>query len=211
MAKKELHIISTGQQPIKEFVSIIADIHHYVDYIHIREKTKTAKEIFDTVMYLTENNIPLSKIIINDRVDVASVTKVAGVQLGYSSLDVKTVKTRFPELKIGCSIHSRDEAKIAEQNGANFCVYGHIYSTTSKPGIEPRGIKGLKEIVDTTKLPVIAIGGIQPENTMEVIESGAAGIAVLSGVLLASNPLRAVKEYSYKLRREGVCDVTGTL
>ncbi len=204
MAKKELHIISTGQQPIKEFVSIIASIHHYVDYIHIREKKRTAKEIYDTVTYLTENNIPLSKIIINDRVDVAHVTGVAGVQLGYSSLDVKTIKSRFPELKIGCSIHSKEEAITAEKNGANFCLYGHIYSTDSKPGIAPRGIQGLKEIVNTTKLPVIAIGGIQPQNTVDVIESGAAGIAVLSGVLLASNPLGAVKEYAYKLGREGV-------
>ncbi|MBE4906798.1 thiazole tautomerase TenI [Bacillus luteolus] len=204
MAKKELHIISTGQQPIKEFVSTIASIHDYVDYIHIREKTKTAKEIFDTVMYLTENKIPLSKIIINDRVDVAAVTRVAGVQLGYSSLDVESVKSRFPELKIGCSIHSKEEAIAAEKNGANFCLFGHIYSTKSKPGIAPRGITGLTEVVSTTNLPVIAIGGIQPQSTLDVIEAGAAGIAVLSGVLLASNPLGAVKEYAYKLGREGV-------
>jgi thiazole tautomerase (transcriptional regulator TenI) len=208
MAKKELHIISTGQQPIREFVSIIANIHHYVDYIHIREKTSTAKEIYDTVINLTEKNIPLSKIIINDRVDVASVTRVAGVQLGYLSLDVKTVKNRFPELKIGCSIHSQMEAKAAVKNGADFCLYGHIYPTNSKPGIAPRGIEGLKEVVNSTNLPVIAIGGIQPQNTLDVIEAGAAGIAVLSGVLLASNPLRAVKEYSYRLGREGEHDET---
>lgn len=208
MAKKELHIISTGQQPIKEFVSIVTGIHHYVDYVHIREKTRTAKEIFDTVMYLTENNIPLSKIIINDRVDVAHVTGVAGVQLGYSSLDVDSVKSRFPDLKIGCSIHTKEEAMAAEKKGANFCIFGHIHSTKSKPGIAPRGIQSLKEIVNTTKLPVIAIGGIQPQNTVDVIEAGAAGIAVLSGVLLASNPLGAVKEYSYKLGREGVHDET---
>ncbi|QOR67366.1 thiazole tautomerase TenI [Cytobacillus suaedae] len=204
MAKKELHIISTGQQPIKEFVSIIASIHHYVDYIHIREKTRTAKEIIDTVTYLTENNIPLSKIIINDRVDVATVTRVAGVQLGYTSLDVQSVKSRFPELKIGCSIHSKEEVVTAKKNGANFCLFGHIYSTKSKPGVAPRGITGLKDVVNATTLPVIAIGGIQPQNTLDVIKAGAAGIAVLSGVLLASNPLGAVKEYAYKLGREGV-------
>jgi thiazole tautomerase (transcriptional regulator TenI) len=208
MASKELHIISTGQQPLKEFVRISSIIHPYVDYIHIRENNRSAKEIYETVIDLTENNIPLSKIIINDRVDVACVTRVAGVQLGYSSLDVETVKSRFPDLKIGCSIHSKVEAKAAEKQGADFCLYGHIYPTKSKPGISPRGTEGLNEIVETTNLPVIAIGGIRPENTMDIIETGAAGIAVLSGVLLASDPLRAVKEYSYKLGREGVHDET---
>ena len=205
MHRKELHIISTGQQTMKEFVDIIVTIHHYVDYIHIREKKKTAKELYETVMLLTEKNIPLSKIILNDRVDVAYATKVSGVQLAHHSLDIKTVKSMFPGLQIGLSVHSIEEAMLGKLHGADYCFYGHIFTTQSKPGIAPRGIEGLKQIADSTTLPVIAIGGIKPEHVKQVIDAGARGIAILSGVLLAPNPLKAVKDYSYKLGREGDC------
>ena len=205
MHQKELHIISTGQQTMQEFVDIIVTIHHYVDYIHIREKMKTAKEIYETVRLLTEKNIPLSKIVINDRVDIAYATKVSGVQLAYHSLDVRTVKAMFPGLRVGVSVHSKEEAVFGELDGADYCLYGHIFRTQSKQGIAPRGINVLKQIVHSTNLPVIAIGGIKPEHVEQVIDVGARGIAVLSGVLLASNPLKAIKYYSHKLGREGDC------
>lgn len=180
--------------PIEQLREIVSDIHPYVTAIHLREKQKTARELFRAVELLTTANLPLSKIIINDRVDVAFVTRAGGVQLAFHSLDAAIVKENFPQLMLGCSIHSYEEGQKAKENGADYVLFGHIFPSKSKPGITP---KGLKELTRLTQLdiPIIAIGGITAENTGQVLQTGAKGIAVMSGVLEAHDPLVAIKAY----------------
>ncbi|MFL6559904.1 MAG: thiazole tautomerase TenI [Bacillus sp. (in: firmicutes)] len=192
--EKELHIISNGRMPIEQLCEIVSEIHPYITAIHLREKQKTAKELFQAVQRLTNENIPLSKIIINDRVDVACVTRARGVQLAFHSLDAALVKENFPQLLLGNSIHSYEEGEQAKENDADYVLYGHVFSSHSKPGKTP---KGLEELARLTQLdiPVIAIGGITPENTGQVLQAGSKGIAVMSGVLDAHDPLAAVKAY----------------
>ncbi|WP_260871813.1 thiazole tautomerase TenI [Bacillus sp. X1(2014)] len=196
---KELHIISNGKMPIEQLCEIIMDIHPYVTAIHLREKQKTARELFQAVELLTTANLPLSKIIINDRVDVALVTEAGGVQLAFHSLDAAIVKENFSQLRVGSSIHSYEEGQKAKEKGVNYVLFGHVFPSQSKPGMTP---KGLEELSRITKLevPVIAIGGITPENTGRVLDAGAKGIAVMSGVLEARDPLVAVKAYLNVLR-----------
>lgn len=201
MTKPELHVISTGRQSIKELAIISANIHPFVDYIHLREKDKSAQELYDAVILLTKYDIPLSKIVINDRVDVAYSSKCIGVQLAYHSLDASIVKKEFPNLRVGCSVHSTDEALRAESMGADYVTYGHVFPTDSKPNLPPRGIEGLRQVTTSVNIPVIAIGGLTPENTDQVLQAGACGIAVLSGVLLAPNPVETVKQYTYNLSK----------
>jgi len=196
----KLHVISTGNQELECLAKIIGSIYPYIDAIHIREKTKTAKEIYELVRLLFDNNVPLSKIIINDRVDVAYVSKVGGVQLAYHSLSTDIVKNQFPSLKVGCSIHSVDEAQFAQQQGADYVIFGHVFPTQSKPGLDAKGLDQLKIVSSSVAIPVFAIGGIKPSNVQEVIKAGAKGIAVMSGILEAENPLEAVKEYNQKLK-----------
>ncbi|MCH1627075.1 thiazole tautomerase TenI [Fredinandcohnia quinoae] len=199
MAKKELHIISTGKQSIEKFVKIAGQIHEYADYFHIREKHLNARQLSEVIDLLTVKGVPLSKIIVNDRVDVAVIQGISGVQLAYHSLDVKVVKQFFPRLKVGKSTHSNQEVKSAYESGADFGLFGHIFTTTSKPGLEPKGIVELATISKNTSLPIIAIGGIKPNHVRDVIQAGASGIAIMSGVLEANNPLQAVKEYACEL------------
>jgi thiazole tautomerase (transcriptional regulator TenI) len=201
---KELHIISNGKMPMEQLGEILSDIHPYITAIHIREKQKTAQEIYQAVDLFTKVNIPRSKIIINDRVDVALVTGVAGVQLAYHSLDASIVKMHFPHLMLGCSIHSYKEGHQAEQKGANYVLYGHIFPSKSKPGLLPKGLAELKKLTGQLNIPVIAIGGITAENTKHVIHAGAKGIAVMSGILEAHDPLLAVMDYQKSLNNEEV-------
>ncbi|MFP5105863.1 thiamine phosphate synthase [Neobacillus sp. C211] len=191
---KEIHIISNGKMPIEQLCEIVSEIHPYITAIHLREKQKTAKELFQAVQRLTNENIPLSKIIINDRVDVACVTRARGVQLAFHSLDTALVKENFPQFLLGNSIHSYEEGQQAKENGADYVLFGHVFPSQSKPGKTP---KGLRELARLTQLdiPVIAIGGITPENTGQVLQAGSKGIAVMSGVLDAPDPLAAVKAY----------------
>jgi thiazole tautomerase (transcriptional regulator TenI) len=180
--------------PIEQLCEIVSEIHPYITAIHLREKQKTAKELFQAVQRLTNENIPLSKIIINDRVDVACVTRARGVQLAFHSIDAALVKENFPQLLLGNSIHSYEEGQQAKENGADYVLYGHVFPSQSKPGKTP---KGLRELARLTQLdiPVIAIGGITPENTGQVLQAGSKGIAVMSGVLDAHDPKAAVKAY----------------
>jgi len=195
----EFHVVSTGRQEPERLAKIVGLIHPYIDAIHIREKTKTAREIYHLVELLSENKVPLSKIIINDRLDVAYVTKVKGVQLAYHSLPTKLVKQQFSEMRVGCSIHSVEEAKIAQEQGAAYVIFGHVFPTKSKPELAAKGLDQLNIVSNSVTIPVIAIGGIHPSNCRDIIETGASGIAVMSGVLEAENPLQAVKEYQAKL------------
>jgi len=192
---KELHLISSDQIDATVFSKIVGEIHPYLTAVHLRKKQLGAQDIFITASKLIAQNVPHQKIIINDRVDVAIAVEAKGVQLAYHSLEANVVKSAFPKLKIGCSVHSAEEAKEMEKQGADYVLYGHVFPTASKPGKEARGLEALKEVVDSVQIPVIAIGGIKPENSAAVLKTGAAGIAVLSTILEAENPLEMTKSY----------------
>ena len=80
-------------------------------------------------------------------------------------------------------MHSSEEARQAEALGASYIIAGHIYATNCKEGIPPRGLRYLKEVCDSTGLPVYAIGGITPRNMAEVLAAGAAGGCMMSGFM----------------------------
>ncbi|MFF2288142.1 thiazole tautomerase TenI [Peribacillus butanolivorans] len=202
MNAQELHIISTGKQPIEKFVEIASNIQDYVDFFYLREKQMSASQLYKAVTLLHEKKIPLSKIIINDRVDVAWAMKVFGVQLAFHSLDARVVKQAFPGIRVGSSIHSFDEATAACHNRADYAIYGHIFETNSKRGLAPKGVEELQKITMNIKLPIIAIGGITPSNSQLVLNAGVQGIAVMSGVLEAENPIQSAKEYARSLGKE---------
>ncbi|MCP8616251.1 thiazole tautomerase TenI [Salirhabdus salicampi] len=199
MKKRELHVVTTGTQDDQQLIDIIKKIHPYVDYIHLREKHRSAKEIYDLINQLLNQRIPLSKLMINDRVDLAQVLGVKGVQLPNHALPVRKVKESFPELRIGASVHSTDEARIAEEEGADFLLYGHIFPTNCKRNLPPKGVKNLQYMTSTVSKPVMAIGGIKPDDVKAVLDCGAAGIAVMSKVFLANDPLDAVQHYKREI------------
>ncbi|MDL4839619.1 thiazole tautomerase TenI [Aquibacillus rhizosphaerae] len=197
--RNQLHIISTGKQSIEEFVGIISVIHPYVDFIHLREKSRSAREIIEIVNCLKIKGVEKSKIIINDRADIAFLKKCYGVHVGFHSFTASEIKSSFVGMKVGCSVHSLPEAMKAEKENADYVIYGHIFDTKSKPSMKPRGLNNLVYIVKSTNIPVIAIGGIKPNDVKAVLDCGADGVAIMSGVLEAPNPLKKVKEYRKQL------------
>ncbi|WP_429372899.1 thiamine phosphate synthase [Paenibacillus sp. DS2015] len=203
MSTRELHIISNGQNELERFVWIAERTHTYVTAFHLREKFSTAATLWHGVMALKAGGVPIHKVIINDRVDVAWAAQTGGVQLAYHSLQVQEVRRSFPGLRIGCSVHSVEEADDMSKYGADFLLYGHIFASNSKLNQEPRGIALLKEVVDRVQVPIIAIGGIQPEHVQQVIGTGATGIAILSGITSAPDPIQAVKDYRRELDAGG--------
>ncbi|MFI8687251.1 thiamine phosphate synthase [Rossellomorea sp. NPDC077527] len=200
--RRRLHVISTGQQSREELVKISRTIHPYIDMLHIRERSWTGAELIEAVVELTAVGVPLRKLCINDRADIACMKHVRGVQLGHHSAPVGLVKKAFPSLKIGSSVHSMQEALLAYEQGADFLLYGNVYDTTSKPGKKGKGIVNLEEIVLNIPLPVMAIGGITPGRVDDIVRTGAKGIAVLSGIFLSEDPLEAARAYYKAIHKE---------
>ncbi|WP_077625266.1 thiamine phosphate synthase [Sediminibacillus massiliensis] len=198
---KKLHIVTTGRQSAGELSRILGAIHPYIDAIHVREKERTSREIYYIVNRLTDQGVPSSKIIINDRADIALATKVSGVHLGHQSLPAAVMKRRFPSLCAGASVHSVDEALFAQGQGVDYLLFGHVFSTGSKPGLPPKGLCQLERAVSAVETPVIAIGGVKPENMKETLETGVEGVAVMSGVLEAADPVAAVQSYGQYLNK----------
>ncbi|WP_232217737.1 thiamine phosphate synthase [Virgibacillus sp. SK37] len=197
-------MISTGQQTSDKLVSIVAEIHHYIDFLHLREPKWTDQELVQTIEKLSASGVPKEKLIVNHRVDVAHQTGVHGVQLTYRSMEVAKVNSAFPELKVGCSVHTASEATHLAGQGADFLVYGHLFETASKPNLEPKGVGSLQHVARQVSAPVIGIGGINPGNVQEVMAHGASGVAILSGILLAKDPQKAAQEYRYALTKSEV-------
>lgn len=199
--RKQLHVISTGKQSVEELVKISKSVYPYLDMLHLREKQWTGKEMAEAIDRLVAAGVPFKKICVNDRADIALIKNVRGVQLGHQSADISLVKSAFPSLQIGASVHSVEEAKQATISRADYLLYGNIYSTSSKRGMPGRGLASLEKVVQSVPIPTIAIGGITPERVCEITGTGAKGVAVLSGILLSTNPLDAARSYYKQLHR----------
>lgn len=201
--KQELHVVTTNRQSFEDTFRIICAIHPYVDQIHIREKTWSACQIAALVQRLYQHGVPRGKMVINDRVDVAVVMETSGIHLARHSLNVAAVKEKFSTMRIGCSVHTIEAAQEAQDAGANYCIFGHIFPTDSKKMLAARGLKYLRRLVENLDVPIIAIGGISAKNVNEVIQTGVDGVAVMSGVFLAEDPLQAVKQLRKNMKKGG--------
>lgn len=156
------------------------------DWIQIREKDLDARPLTELVRsVLAETRKTGARILVNDRLDVALAAGAAGVHLGEASLHVEIVaewrraanRTHF---LIGVSCHSPDAARAAERGGADYVFFGPVFATPSKAAFgPPQGIERLREVCRAVKIPVLAIGGVTPENAAQCLEAGAAGIAAI--------------------------------
>lgn len=133
---------------------------------------------------------------INDRVDVALVIGADGVQLGARSLDPDAARRVLGRsCWIGRSIHTPEEVGSAE---ADVYLLGNIFETPSHPERAALGLAAVREAASAGR-PIVAIGGMTAERTREVIEAGAWGIAVSSGVWGARDPAAAIARYARAL------------
>jgi thiamine-phosphate pyrophosphorylase len=157
-----------------------------VDWIQIREKDLDARPLAELVRSaLAETRETGARILVNDRLDVALAAGAAGVHLGETSLPVEIVaewrRAAYPkDFLIGVSCHSPDAARAAERGGGDYVFFGPVFATPSKAVFgPPQGIERLREVCGAVKIPVLAIGGITPENAGRCLEAGAAGIAAI--------------------------------
>lgn len=124
--------------------------------------------------------------IVNDHADIAAAAGADGVHLGQEDLPVEySRKLLGPGKIIGVSTHSVAQARTAQAAGADYIGFGPIFRTQTKDAGQTRGTRDLPVIKQAVDLPVIAIGGINAENALSVVQAGADGVAVISAVLAA--------------------------
>lgn len=197
----ELHAISPGNQATEILIEKLVQIYDTVDYIHLREGQWTASQFQLVIDSIKEYDLSLSKLIINDRVDLAHTNDMGRVHLPSHGLRPKQMQTYFPQVKFGCSVHDLETAKVKEAEGASYLIFGHVYATNSKKHLEARGLESLAQIVKAVSIPVIAIGGISPERVSEVYQTGVKGVAVMSGIFSSEDSNISAQRYRFQINQ----------
>jgi thiamine-phosphate pyrophosphorylase len=143
--------------------------------------------------------------IVNDRVDVAVKSGADGVHLGQDDLR-EGLREGLEDLVLGISVESPTQARAAEEIGADY-VGVTVWPSATKSDARPLGLEALREIVKSTSLPVVGIGGVNTTNAARVLAAGARGVAVVSAVGAARDPVAATRALleevrTYELRRQ---------
>ncbi len=149
-----------------------------IDGLQVREKTLSDREVWRLVTAARRAFPRPGTLLVSSRPDLAMAGDADGVQLPVEGLPIAAARALLGPLRlIGRSTHSLEEIRAAQAEGADYVLYGPIFSTPSKLGrLEPRGVSSLAE---ATKIgvPVIALGGIGPGEAAAVREAGAWGLA----------------------------------
>jgi thiamine-phosphate pyrophosphorylase len=188
--------------------------------VQVREKDLSAAELATLCRRLREPTRERGALlIVNDRTDVALAVGADGVQRTHASLSVAEIRAiaegRFDRgeggkagldrewpapggsrLRIGASVHSYQDAISAEDEGADWIVFGPVYDTASKRQYgAPQGLGRLERVASAVRIPLIAIGGITPDRVAEVRAAGAHGVAAISAILAADSPATAIRRF----------------
>jgi thiamine-phosphate pyrophosphorylase len=174
------------------------------DTIQFRQKMGATRKMIEIARQLKQLCAEAGvTFLVNDRVDVAIAADADGVHLGQDDFPLPLARELLGESRIiGGSAATLKEARKCLGEGADYIGFGPVYPTTSKADAGPiSGIELLKQVVEAVPLPIIAIGGINADNTVEVIRSGAHGIAVISAVCCQENPEQATRALYKALQR----------
>ncbi len=167
------------------------------DTIQFRQKNGSTKELIEIATQM--KRVCAEKgatFIVNDRIDVAIASEADGVHLGQNDFPIPLARKLLGKgCIIGGSAATTEEMEICIREGADYVGFGPVYPTGSKDDAGPvSGIDILKRIVESSPVPIIAIGGINQNNASHVMGVGAHGIAVISAVCCREDPKEAARE-----------------
>jgi thiamine-phosphate pyrophosphorylase len=166
--------------------------------VQYRATTGTRRQLYETGLALRDllrpRGVPL---IINDQVDLALAIDADGVHVGQNDLPVKIVRQMIGSKKLlGLSITAASQLDTIPEKTVDYLGIGPVFPTISKDDAAPAlGLEQLARLTAHTQLPVIAIGGITLENAASVFAAGVAGLAVISALSLASDPLAVARSF----------------
>jgi thiamine-phosphate pyrophosphorylase len=178
-----------------------------VDVVQLREKDRSVRERYHLgrkVRALTQDaGVPL---IVNDRVDLADAIDADGVHLGDDDLPLPAARDLLgDDALLGRSVSFVEDARRAERAGADYLGVGAVYETGSKDDVadDEHGIgpDRVERIADAVDIPVVAIGGITPDNAAPVAEAGADAVAAITAITDADDPQAATESLAETVER----------
>ena len=201
---KGLHVL-TDRKAVesRSLVEVIEQaIQGGASVIQLRDKTSTDEEMTALGKEILKLTTGRALFIVNDRVNVALVIGADGVHVGQSDMPAVEVRRLIgPDKILGVSVSTVAQAIKAQKDGADYLGVGPVFPTQTKTDADPPiGLSGLADIRKAVPLPIIAIGGINKKNAGQVMQF-ADGVAVISAVLSANNPLLATRELAVIINR----------
>ena len=179
----------------KDFCACIEEaIKGGVKIVQLREKNISTKDFYEKALKVKEICKNYGALfIINDRLDIAQVVGADGVHLGQSDVPIEKAREILKDkFLIGATARNVEEAKRAELLGADYIGSGAIFGTSTKDNAKKLEMKDLKKIVNSVKIPVFAIGGINIDNVSILKNKGLQGICAVSGILSEKDCKKAV-------------------
>lgn len=186
--KPLVYLISKGEISAQNFAEKSAELYKVAekaveknfDLLQIREKQLSAKLLWRLtaeIVGIARNS--RTRIIVNDRADIALAAEADGVHLTENSLPVKIIRESFPpDFIIGVSAHSAAKIKSAIEENADFAVFSPIFHSPEKGA--PQGLAKLREVCTKfPNFPILALGGIDENNYAKTLATGAAGFAAI--------------------------------
>jgi thiamine-phosphate pyrophosphorylase len=166
-----------------------------VRLVQMREKELGGLALYELAREFRQRTAAAGALlIIDDRLDIALASGADGVHLGQEDLPVRAARSIAPELIIGASTHSLEEALAAEAAGASYVNIGPIFATPTKPNMTPLGPEALGRITPHLRIPWTTMGGINLSNISQAVAHGARHPAVMSAVTAAADPRAAALE-----------------
>jgi thiamine-phosphate pyrophosphorylase len=164
--------------------SLEAALQGGVRDLQLREKDLPLKDLHSLAVVLRQMTKRYgARLYINDRVDIALMVEADGVHLPENGMPANEVKACYPHLLVGVSTHDLKGAKQAQNDGADFITFSPIFETPSKKEYgPPQGLDLLRTVCQEVKLPVLGLGGISKDRVSTVLDQGAFGVALISGI-----------------------------
>jgi thiamine-phosphate pyrophosphorylase len=166
--------------------------------VQLREKDATTRAFVDEARALKAALAPFGvPLAINDRLDVALAVDADGLHVGQEDMPVETARRLMgPGKFIGLSITALDQVLRPDAAAADYLGVGPIYAQrTKEDAAAPLGVDGLRRLRGLTGKPVVAIGGLTPDNSAPVLAAGADGLAVVSAIVAAADPEAVARRF----------------
>jgi thiamine-phosphate diphosphorylase len=184
----------TGNKTLYE--QIKEALENGVTCVQLREKNLDEASFIEEAKKISvlcrQYNTPF---IVNDNVNVAIASNADGIHIGQEDMGLKDVREIVGEnMIIGISAHTVEEAKFAQENGADYIGIGAVFETSTKNDVDVILYEKVKSICDAVDIPKVAIGGINAENILKLKGSGIDGVAVVSAIFGAKDIGKATKE-----------------
>ncbi|MEZ9424993.1 thiamine phosphate synthase [Vibrio lentus] len=194
----KLYLVTDDQQDLETLKFVVEQaVAGGVTMVQVREKHGDVRAFIERAQavksILASSGVPL---IINDRVDVALAVDADGLHLGQSDMHAELARQLIgPDKILGLSIETEQQLQEADSLPVDYIGLSALFATSTKTNLKKYwGYDGIKMALETTKLPIVGIGGINESNIPQLVESGLHGLALVSAICHAEDPKQATRD-----------------